>query len=113
MGLGLQLETTGSAKAICELQWCKRAIELEMRFHMKDSRFLRYRKVFALFGFAEQVEALISQIYPQENYLVDGKPEIKIRKGRNSGEPIERHLSKRGFQKALGVAPTCEDSGVI
>lgn len=43
--------------------------------------------------------------------MVDGEPEIKICKRRNSGKPTKRHLSRRGFQKALGVAPTCEDSG--
>lgn len=112
VGLGLQPETRNSAKAICELARRERVLELEMRFLMKDSRFLPYRKVFASFGFGERVEALIlSQIYPLENYLVDGKPEIRIRKGRNSGKPTKRHLSRRRFQKALGVAPTREDSG--
>lgn len=112
VGLGLEPETRHSAKAICELQRRERAIELEMRFLLKDSRFLKYRKVFALFGFGERVEALLlSQIYPLENYLLDGKPEIKIRKGKLSGQPTKRHLSRRRFQKALGVAPTREDSG--
>lgn len=63
------------------------------------------------FGFGERVEALLlSQIYPLENYLVDGLPEVKIRKGKVSGNPTKRHLSRRRFQKALGVAPTREDS---
>lgn len=79
---------------------------------MKDPRFLKYRKVMKRFGFGERVEALImSQIYPLENYLVDGLPEVKIRKGKVSGNPTKRHLSRRRFQKALGVAPTREDSG--
>lgn len=112
VGLGLRVETRNSAKSICELQRRERVLELEMRNLMKDSRFLPYRKVFATFGFGERVEALIlSQIYPLENYLVDGKPEVRIRKGRNSGKPTKRHLSRRRFQKALGVAPSREDSG--
>lgn len=79
---------------------------------LKDLRFVQYRKVFARFGLGERTEALIlSQIYPIENYLVDGKPEVKIRKGKVSGNPTKRHLSRRWFQKALGVAPTREDSG--
>lgn len=97
----------------CELTRRQQRLELEMRYLMKDPRFLPYRKVFATFGFGERVEALIlSQIYPLENYLVDGKPEVKIRKGKNSGAPTKRHLSRRRFQKALGVAPTREDSGI-
>lgn len=112
VGLGLKVETVNNAAALCELVRREQVLELEMRRLMKDSRFLPYCKVFATFGFGERISALIlSQIYPLENYLVDGKPEVKIRKGRNSGEPTKRHLSRRRFQKALGVAPTREDSG--
>jgi len=113
VGLGLQKEVENSAKFIVQLQRRERALELEMRALMKDLRFLKYRKVFAQFGFGERVEALIlSQIYPLSNYLdEDGQPEIKIRKGRESGKPTKRHLSRRRFQKALGVAPAREDSG--
>jgi len=112
VGLGLKSETRASAKALCELQRRERAIELSMRDLMKDWRFTQYRKVFAQFGFGERVEALLlSQIYPLKNYLVDGLPEVRIRKGKNSLAPTKRHLSRRRFQKALGVAPTREDSG--
>ena len=112
-GLGLQAETYDGAKAIIELQRREKVLEVEMRSLMKDSRFLAYRRVFTQFGFGERVEALIlSQIYPLENYLgPDGKPEVKIRKGKVSGKPTKRHLSRRRLQKALGVAPTREDSG--
>ena len=112
IGLGLKVETLDSAKSLCELQHRERRLELEMRTLIADSRFLPYRKVFASFGFGERVEALIlSQIYPLENYLVDGIPEVKIRKGKNSGQLTKRYLSRRRFQKTLGVAPTREDSG--
>ena len=113
VGLGLQLETHDGAKAIVELQRREKVLELEMRSLIKDPRFLRYRKVFSHFGFGERVEALVlSQIYPLENYLgPDGKPEVKIRKGKQSGKPTKRHLSRRRLQKALGVAPAREDSG--
>lgn len=68
--------------------------------------------MFAKFGFGLRVQSLLlSQIYPFENYLVDGKPDIKIRKGRKSGKPTKRHLSRRRFEKALGAAPTEESSG--
>lgn len=112
VGLGLERETRHGAAQLVQLQRREREIEQAMRHLMKDLRFTQYRKVFASFGFGERVEALIlSQIYPLENYLVDGKPEIRIRKGKNSGQPTKRHLSRRRFQKALGVAPTREDSG--
>jgi transposase len=112
VGLGLQPETRHGAIELAQLQRRERAIEMQMRSLMKDIRFTQYRKVFASFGFGERVEALIlSQIYPLENYLVGGKAEVKIRVGKNSGSPTKRHLSRRRFQKALGVAPTREDSG--
>jgi len=54
---------------------------------------------------------ILSQIYPLENYLKDGKPEVLIRKGKQSGKGTKRHLSARRFQKALGVAPVRDWSG--
>jgi hypothetical protein len=63
-------------------------------------------------GFGNRVQAiLLSQIYPLENYLEDGKPIVKIRKGRKSGKPTKRYLSLRRFMKALGMAPTENSSG--
>lgn len=113
VGLGLESETRNGAAAIWDIRRRERALELEMRSLISDSRFLPYRKVFAHFGFGQRVEALIlSQIFPLENYLDEnGQPEIRIRKGKNSGKPTKRHLSRRRFQKALGVAPTREESG--
>ncbi len=73
------------------------------------------RQVFQNFNFGDRLQAVILlQIFPLENYLgEDGKPIIKIRKGRKSGQPTKRHLSLRKFQKALGVAPSQESSGDI
>ncbi len=61
---------------------------------MKDARLLKYRKVFAQFGFGERTEALIlSQTYPLENYFAsNGKPEVRVRKGRESGKPNQTPL---------------------
>jgi len=57
---------------------------------------------------------LLSQIYPFENYLAaDGKPDVKIRKGRKSDKATKRHLSQRRFCKSLGCAPSQESSGDI
>ena len=112
-GIGLGDELVNSAQLLRSLHKRERALELEMRSHLKDPRFLPYRQVFARFGFGERVSALVlSQIYPLSNYLDDdGRPEVKIRKGKVSGKPTKRHLSRRRLQKALGVAPTREWSG--
>ncbi|MEB3338975.1 MAG: transposase [Leptolyngbyaceae bacterium] len=112
VGLGLGTDTVEAAKLLAALQRRERSLEVEMRSHLGDVRFLPYRKVFAEFGFGERVEALIlSQIYPLENYLVDGKPEVRILRNPATGKSTKRYLSLRKFQKALGAAPTREESG--
>lgn len=113
IGLGLKTETVNAAKALYEIHQRERALELEMRSLIKDSRFSVYRKVFALFGFGERTEALLlSQIYPLDNYLNGNrKEEIKVTKGKISGKLTRRYLSRRRFKKTLGIAPTREESG--
>lgn len=88
-------------------------IEHELRQLLNAPQFVPYRKVFTRFGFGQRIQAiLLSQIYPLQNYLnADGKPEVRIRKGRKSGKPTKRHLSLRRFMKALGYAPSQESSG--
>lgn len=114
VGSGLSKLTRLDAQELCMLQRQERSLEAELIHLMEgDRRFTPYRKVFAQFGFGLRVSALLlSQIYPLENYFgPDGKPEVKIRKGRNSQKPTKRHLSLRRFCKALGVAPVREWSG--
>ena len=112
IGLGITDEVRSHAARICDLQREEMTIEFELSKLVSELRFLPYRKVFAKFGFGRRLEALLlSQIYPFENYLTDGKPDIKIRKGRQSGKPTKRHLSLRRFCKALGYAPSQESSG--
>lgn len=112
IGSGIEQELRNNAALICDLQAREAELELQLRERLQDPRFAPYRKVFAEFGFGAKIEALLlSQIYPIENYLLDGRPEIKVRKGRNSGKPTAKHLSLRRFKKALGVAPIREESG--
>lgn len=112
VGLGLTDSVRRHAARLCDLQREEMAIEYELRKLLSAPQFLPYRKVFARFGFGQRVEALLlSQIFPLENYLNDGKPDVKIRKGRKSGKPTKRYLSLRRFMKALGCAPSQESSG--
>ncbi|WP_293126862.1 transposase [Microcoleus sp. bin38.metabat.b11b12b14.051] len=113
VGLGIGDSARLHAARLCDLQREEMAIEHELRQLLNAPQFVPYRKVFARFGFGQRVEAiLLSQIYPLENYLnTDGKPEVRIKKGRKSGKPTKRHLSLRRFMKALGYAPSQESSG--
>jgi hypothetical protein len=113
VGLGITEAVREHAKRICNLQSEEHAIEAELRELLADSQFELYRQVFKNFGFGARVQAvLISQIYPIQGFLdANGKPEVRILQGRNSKKPTKRHLSLRRFQKALGAAPSMEQSG--
>lgn len=113
IGLGITDALRRHAARICDIQREEMVLEFELSKLVSEPQFLPYRKVFARFGFGRRVEALLlSQIYPFENYLAaNGKPDVKIRKGRKSGKPTKRHLSLRRFMKALGHAPSQESSG--
>lgn len=113
VGLGITDTVREHALRICDLQREEHVIEAELRELLADSRFDHYRTVFKNFGFGDRLSSvIISQIYPIEGFLgADGKPEVRIRQGRNSKKPTKRHLSLRRFQKALGAAPSLEASG--
>ncbi len=113
VGLGIQPTVTLHAQRLCHLHREEIEIEgqlLELTLHQQ---FDSYRRVFDRFGFRQRIEGMIlSQIYPLENYLTpEGKPHVIYRKGRNSGKTTKRHLSRRRFEKALGIAPTEDSSG--
>jgi transposase len=111
-GLGLTESVRLHADRIYLIHEEELGIETELIALLNDSQFEKYRTVFKQFGFGDRVQAiLLSQIYPLENYLEDGKPIVKIRKGRKSGKPTKRYLSLRRFMKALGIAPTENSSG--
>ena len=112
-GLGITDSVRHHARRLCDLQREEYSIEIELEQLLAESKFTAYHQVFKTFGFGARLEAIIlSQIYPLENYFgADGKPEVTIRKGRNSGKPTKRHLSLRRFQKSLGLAPSLEASG--
>lgn len=113
VGLGITDDVRLHAKRICDLQREEMKIETELAILISHFRFAGYRKVFAEFRFGQRVEALLlSQIYPIENFLDENnKPIVQFRKGRNSLKPTKRYLSRRRFEKALGVAPTENSSG--
>jgi len=114
IGLGIQDSVRQHAARLCSLQREEMAIEQELYKLLAVPQFTRYRKIFARFGFGQRIEALLlSQIYPLQNYLANGEPEIKICNGRRSGKATKRYLSLRRFMKALGCAPSQESSGDI
>ena len=112
-GLGLSFTVVNHAQRLIHLHREEVKIEKLLVLLTEDSRFNRYQRVFDCFGFGQRVRGmLLSQIYPIENYLNEfSKPIVIYRKGRNSGKTTKRYLSRRRFEKALGIAPTEDSSG--
>lgn len=112
-GYGITDDIRFSAQQLAEVHQREKVVEHELLESMNDPRFESYRKVFAQYGMGLRVQALIlSQIYPLENYLDNGKPiRLESRSKENPDKKTIKHLSLRRFKKALGVAPVREWSG--
>lgn len=112
IGLGLEQSTRDMSAIICNLQNQEYQIEVELRSLLESEYLFPYIQVFNSFNFGFRLSAiLIAYVYPIEQFLVNGKPEVRIHKGRTSGKPTKRYLSLRRFQKTLGLAPSLEASG--
>jgi len=113
VGLGLTTSVSYHAQRLLHLHREEAEIEGILDLLTQNSKFEFYQTVFEQFGFGRRIQGiLLTQIYPLENYLDDdGKPIVIYRKGRNSGKTTKRYLSRRRFEKALGVAPTEDSSG--
>lgn len=113
VGLGI----TNSVLYHAQRLYCLHTEEIEIEGKLRTlsalPKFEIYSRVFERFGFGPRISAMIvSQIYPIENYLTeDNKPEVVYSRGRLSGKTTKKHLSRRRFEKALGVAPTENSSG--
>jgi hypothetical protein len=79
---------------------------------LSDSQFKQYRKVFTKFGFGLNLQGyLLGACYPIQDFLKDGKPEVKIIKNRKTGKVSKLKLSERRFMPAVGMGVVREDSG--
>ncbi|WP_124978540.1 IS110 family transposase [Aphanothece sacrum] len=115
IGLGLTDTVRKHAKRLIDLQSEEIEIEQELTELMQDERFKPYLKVLIKFGFGKRQQAiLIGQIYPFENFLdEDNKPIVVFKPAtkRSKNKYTKRYLSRRRFEKMLGVAPTESSSG--
>ena len=113
VGLGIVQETRRLAKLLHQVSQHELLLDKELRDCLYDVRFNEYRRVMSEFGFGDRIQALlISQIYPLQNYLIDGQPEVVWTRSKLHPEKkTKKRLSERRFVKALGLAPTRENSG--
>jgi transposase len=112
-GLGLSEHIRFNAQQLKTIQDRQLVIELDLKLCLENERFIRFRDVFATYGFGQKLEAIIiSQIWPLENYLQDGQPiAINTRSRMNPEKKTRKAISERKFLKALGMAPQREWSG--
>lgn len=113
-GLGISEATQFDAMTLYHYLIEDKRLERELqRLYLEDERFEPYRRVFKDFGFGLDCSSkILSQIFPIEDYLgPDGKPIVKISRGRYSKKPTKKYISLRRFKKALGDAPVREWSG--
>lgn len=112
IGLGLAEAVTLHAQRICNLYKEEYSIEQKLGQIISEDKFTKYCQVFNQFNFGLRIQStLLSQIYPLDKFLENGKPIVKRCKGRISKKPTVRYLSERRFLKSLGLAPVQEYSG--
>ncbi|WP_293343012.1 hypothetical protein [Microcoleus sp. CAWBG58] len=83
-----------------------------MTLLIEHPQFREYRRIFTKFGFGYQLQGyLLGAIYPIEDFLKDGRPEVKLRKNRQTGKECKLKLSERRFMRSVGMGVIRDDSG--
>ena len=112
IGSGIELQTRWAAKQYCEIEDEIFKLRKQLTQLIDNPQFEEYRRIFTKFGFGYQLQGyLLGAIYPIEDFLKDGRPEVKIRKNRQTGKESKLKLSERRFMRAVGMGVVREDSG--
>jgi len=112
IGTGIERETRWAAQRYCEIESEMQKLRKELMELLNVSQFKKYRKVFTKFGFGLNLQGyLLGACYPIQDFLKDGKPEVKVRKNRKTGKVSKLKLSERRFMRAVGMGVVREDSG--
>jgi len=112
IGSGIEQQTRWAAKQYCEIEEEIFKLKKQLNQLIDSPQFEKYRRIFTKFGFGYQLQGyLLGAIYPIEDFLKDGRPEVKIRKNRQTGNESKLKLSERRFMRAVGMGVIREDSG--
>ena len=112
IGSGIEQQTRWAAKQYCEIEEEIFKLKKQLVQLIDNAPFKEYRRIFTKFGFGYQLQGyLLGAIYPIEDFLKDGRPEVKIRKNRQTGNESKLKLSERRFMRAVGMGVIREDSG--
>lgn len=111
-GSGIEPETQWAAKQYCEIEEEVFKLKKQLVLLINNPQFQEYQQIFTKFGFGYQLRGyLLGAIYPIKDFLKDGRPEVKIRKNRQTGKESKLKLSERRFMRAVGMGVVREDSG--
>jgi GTPase SAR1 family protein len=112
IGSGIEPQTRWAAKQYCEIEDEIFNLRKQLTQLIDNPQFDKYRQIFTKFGFGYQLQGyLLGAIYPIEDFLKDDRPEVKIRKNRQTGKESKLKLSERRFMRAVGMGVVREDSG--
>lgn len=112
IGSGIEPHTLWAAKQYGEIEEEIFKLKKQLVQLIDNPQFEEYRRIFTKFGFGYQLQGeLLGAIYPIEDFLKDGRPEIKIRKNRQTGNESKLKLSERRLMRPVGMGAVREDSG--
>jgi hypothetical protein len=112
IGSGIEQQTRWAATQYCEIEEEIFKIKKQLVTLIESPQFMEYRQIFTKFGFGYQLQGyLLGAVYPIEDFLKNDRPEVKIRKNRQTGKESKLKLSERRFMRAVGMGVIREDSG--
>ncbi len=112
VGSGIEPQTQWAANQYCEIEEEIFKLKKQLTLLIDNPQFDEYRRIFTKFGFGYQLQGyLLGAIYPIGDFLKDGRPEIKLRKDRQTGKESKLKLSERRFMRAVGMGVIRDDSG--
>ncbi|NJL20787.1 MAG: hypothetical protein HC895_08205 [Leptolyngbyaceae cyanobacterium SM1_3_5] len=117
IGAGLTAHTKALALQLCGFERIEYETELAIEAEITNPEFERYLKIFDRFGIPRRVEAaILSRIYPFEDFLRDGSPFKEYVQGtdshRRSGM-TKRDRSEGEFKLSLGMGKILHQSGGV
>jgi hypothetical protein len=110
LGIEIADYTQNHALSICRNQIREGALKANLTQALLYPEFDQYRETLELFGFGVIMQAtILSQIYPIEKFLMDGKPYIDRYEDDRGKHKKNRSLA--GFQLSLGMGKRLIESG--
>jgi uncharacterized protein involved in tolerance to divalent cations len=110
LSIELSQYTRDHAAAICGNQIREVRLKADLAQSLLDPAFDKYRETFELFGFGSVMQStILSNIYPIEKFLVDGKQHID--RYEDDRGKHKKNTSLAGFQISLGMGKRLIESG--